>query len=69
MAAQPNMTGMARLLYFTVGVAATSWGLWGAAAGWKQWTWLTLGGLAMLLGIIGYSPLHALFGTKDPKAN
>jgi hypothetical protein len=65
MAAEPNMAGMARLLYVAAGMAATSWGLWGANRGWTQWTWLTLGGAALILGIIGYSPLHALFGTTD----
>jgi len=28
-----------------------------------------LGGVALVLGIIGYSPLHALFGTNDQKAS
>jgi hypothetical protein len=68
MAAQPNIAGMARLLYVAVGAAAASWGLWGADPGWTQWTWLTLGGVALVLGIIGYSPLHALFEAKDQKA-
>ena len=65
MAAQPNIAGMARLLYVAVGAAAAIWGLWGAGQGWTQWTWLTLGGVALVLGIIGYSPLHALFKATD----
>ena len=69
MAAQLNVAGMARLLYVVAGAALASWGLWGAEQGWTQWTWLVLGGVALVLGIIGYSPLHALFGTNDPKAS
>jgi len=41
----------------------------GADRGWTQWTWLALGGVILVLGAIGYSPLHALFGTKDQKAS
>jgi DUF2892 family protein len=69
MAAQPNVAGMSRLLYVVVGAAVASWGLWGADRGWTQWTWLALGGVILVLGAIGYSPLHALFGTKDQKAS
>jgi hypothetical protein len=71
MAAQPNIAGMARLLYVAVGAAAAIWGLWGADPGWTRWTWLMLGGVALVLGIIGYSPLNALFEAKakDQKAS
>ena len=69
MAAEPNITGMARLLYLAAGVGAASWGLWGADQGWTQWVWLTLGGLLLVLGLIGYSPLHAWFAKKEPKAS
>ena len=69
MAAQPNVVGMARLLYVAAGAALASWGLWGADRGWTQWTWLLLGGVVLVLGVIGYSPLHALFGAKDQKAS
>ncbi len=69
MPAEPNVAGMARLLYVVAGAAIAIWGLWGADPGWTQWTWLVLGGAAMVLGLIGYSPLHALFGTKDQKAS
>ncbi len=68
MAAEPNITGMARLLYLVAGAALVSWGLWGADQGWSQWSWLALGGAVLVLGLIGYSPLHALFATKHPKA-
>lgn len=69
MAAQPNVAGMARLLYVVAGAAVASWGLWGADAGWTQWAWLALGGVILVLGIVGYSPLHAWFGAKDQKVN
>ena len=69
MAAQPNVAGMARLLYVVAGAGLASWGLWGADRGWTQWTWLLLGGVVLVLGVIGYSPLHALFGTKGQKAS
>jgi hypothetical protein len=69
MAAQPNILGMARLLYIVGGAAVASWGLWGADQGWTQWAWLTLGGVMLVLGLIGYSPLHAWFGKKEPKAS
>ena len=45
MAAEPNIAGMARLLYIVAGAAVASWGLWGADQGWTQWTWLVLGGV------------------------
>lgn len=68
MAAEPNVTGMARLLYVVAGAAVVSWGLWGADQGWTQWSWLTLGGALLVLGLIGYSPLHALLVKKPSKA-
>lgn len=64
MAAEPNITGMARLLYLVAGAAAISWGLWGADQGWTQWVWLIFGGVVLVLGMIGYSPLHAWFARK-----
>lgn len=69
MAAEPNVAGIARLIYVVAGIAAASWGLWGADQGWTQWTWLTLGGAALVLGLIGYSPLHAIFRPKDQKVS
>jgi hypothetical protein len=68
MAAEPNVTGMARLLYFVAGLAVSGWGLRGADAGWTQWFWLALGGALLVLGLIGYSPLHALFLKSNEKA-
>lgn len=68
MSAEPNVTGMARLLYIVIGAALASWGLWGADPGWTQWTWLVLGGVALVLGLIGYSPLHAGLLKKTQKA-
>jgi Inner membrane protein YgaP-like, transmembrane domain len=65
MAAEPNITGMARLLYIVAGVGVASWGLWGAAPGWTQVTWLVLGGVVLVLGLIGFSPLHAWFARKE----
>ncbi len=44
MAAEPNITGMARLLYLVAGAALVSWGLWAADQGWSQWSWLAFGG-------------------------
>lgn len=69
MAAEPNVAGMARLMYLVAGAALASWGLWGADQGWTQWTWLALGGALLVLGMIGYSPLHALLVKKHQKAN
>ena len=68
MAAEPNVTGVARLLYIAAGAAVASWGLWGADQGWTQWSWLVLGGALLVLGLIGYSPLHALLAKKNQKA-
>jgi hypothetical protein len=65
MTAEPNIAGMSRLLYLVAGVAVVSWGLWGADQGWSQWTWLALGGIILVLGLIGYSPLHSLFAKKQ----
>jgi hypothetical protein len=69
MAAQTNIAGMARLLYVAGGAGAAIWGLWGADGGWPRGAWLILGGAALVLGIIGYSPLHALFEVKNQKAS
>jgi hypothetical protein len=69
MAAEPNVTGMARLLYLVAGGALASWGLWGASQGWSQWSWLVLGGTLLVLGLIGYSPLHAMLAKKNQKAS
>ena len=68
MAAEPNVAGLARLLYLLVGAAVASWGLWGADQGWTQWTWLAVGGVLLVLGLIGYSPLHASLAKKNQKA-
>jgi hypothetical protein len=69
MAAEPNVVGVGRLLYMVVGAAVASWGLWGANQGWAQWTWLVLGGALLVLGMIGYSPLHALLAKRHEKAS
>jgi hypothetical protein len=69
MAAEPNVAGVARLLYLVVGAAVVSWGLWGADQGWTQWAWLALGGALLVLGLIGYSPFHAWFAKKPQKAS
>jgi len=69
MAAEPNVAGVARLLYVVAGAAVASWGLWGADQGWTQWTWLALGGALLVFGVIGYSPLHALLAKKHEKAS
>jgi hypothetical protein len=68
MPAEPNVSGMARLLHVVAGIAVASWGLWGAAQGWTQWAWLTIGGVLLVLGLIGYSPLHALLAKPKSKA-
>ena len=70
MAAQPNVAGMARLLYAVAGAGMAGWGLWGADQGWTRGAWLLFGGIALVLGMIGYSPLHAwLLQNKDRKTN
>jgi hypothetical protein len=65
MGAEPNVAGMARLLYLVGGAALASWGLWGADPGWTQWTWLALGGALLVFGAIGFSPLHAWLVKKQ----
>lgn len=69
MAVESNLKGMARLLYLIAGAAFISWGLWGADQGWTQWAWLALGGAILILGLIGYSPLHSLFAKHNQKAS
>ena len=69
MAAEPNVAGMARLLYLVVGAAVASWGLWGADQGWTQWAWLALGVALLVLGLIGSSPLHALLAKEHQKVS
>jgi hypothetical protein len=68
MAAEPNVAGIARLLYVVAGAGLASWGLWGAGPGWTRWAWLLFGGVTLVLGIIGFSPLHAWLRTNDQKA-
>ncbi|HEY2646693.1 MAG TPA: YgaP-like transmembrane domain [Candidatus Acidoferrales bacterium] len=68
MAAVANISGLARMLYLVAGVGVVSWGLRGADSGWTQWAWLILGGLLMVLGAIGYSPISTLFSRKQEKA-
>jgi len=68
MAAEANVSGVARILYCVAGAALASWGLWDADPGWTQWTWLVLGGLLLVLGVIGYSPLHAILSQEQQKA-
>ena len=69
MTAEPNVAGIARLLYVVAGAAVASWGLWGANQGWTQWSWLALGGALLVLGVIGYAPWHALLAKKNQKAS
>jgi uncharacterized membrane protein len=69
MQAEANVSGMARTLYLVVGAAFAMWGLWGADQGWTQWTWLALGGTLIVLGLIGYSPVHSMLANKNKKAN
>ncbi|HWF12260.1 MAG TPA: YgaP-like transmembrane domain [Candidatus Acidoferrales bacterium] len=69
MLAETNVSGTARALYLVIGAAFAIWGLWGADQGWTQWIWLTLGGLLLVLGIIGYSPVHSILAKNHQKAN
>ena len=69
MPAEANVSGMARILYIAGGAAFSSWGLWGADQGWTQWAWLAAGGLLLVLGLIGYSPVHAILSNKQKKAH
>ncbi|HET6144222.1 MAG TPA: YgaP-like transmembrane domain [Candidatus Acidoferrales bacterium] len=69
MPAESNVSGMARVLYLAGGAALSMWGLWGADQGWTQWTWLAAGGLLLVLGLIGYSPVHAIVSKSHKKAD
>ncbi|HTC63685.1 MAG TPA: YgaP-like transmembrane domain [Candidatus Saccharimonadales bacterium] len=67
MPAEANVSGAPRALYLIGGIALSSWGLWGADQGWTQWTWLAVGGVLLVLGLIGYSPVHSIFMKKNQK--
>jgi hypothetical protein len=69
MPAEANVSGMARVLYLAGGAALCVWGLWGAGQGWTQWTWMAAGGVLLILGLIGYSPLHAILSNQKKKAD
>ena len=69
MSAEPNVAGIARLLYIAAGAAIASWGLWGTDPGWTQWSWLAIGGLLLVFGLIGYSPVHAFIPQKAREAD
>jgi hypothetical protein len=69
MPAEANVSGAPRALYVVGGIAFAIWGLWGADQGWTQWAWMAAGGLLLVLGIIGYSPVHSILTKKHQKAN
>jgi hypothetical protein len=69
MPAESNVSGAPRALYLIGGIAFSIWGLWGADQGWTQWTRLAVGGLLLVLGLIGYSPVHSILAKKNQKAN
>jgi hypothetical protein len=69
MAAEPNVVGVARLLYLMGGADVASWGLWGTGQGWAQRSWLGLGGAQLFLRVIGNPPLNAWLAKKHQKAN
>ena len=69
MPAESNVSSMERVLYLAGGAACSSWGLWGADQGWSQWSWLAVGGLLLVLGLIGYSPAHAIVSKNQKKAD
>jgi hypothetical protein len=69
MPAEANVSGMPRVLYLAGGAAFSVWGLWGADTGWTQWAWLAAGGLLLVLGLIGYSPVHGILSNKQKKAD
>jgi hypothetical protein len=68
MSTESNATGMARIGYLIIGLAAAGWAIWGGGADWMKWTALVIGGILLVLAIIGYSPVHAMFGAKGQKA-
>jgi hypothetical protein len=70
MAAQPNVAGMARLLYVVAGLGLIGWGLWSVPGGWQRLAWVIVGGAIEVCGLIGYSPVHAIFAReKESKAS
>ncbi len=67
MALLPNLNGKLRAAYLIVGIAFACWGLYGADASWARITWLAVGGLLVVFGVIGYCPLLWLFGVRGSK--
>jgi hypothetical protein len=64
MPATPNVGGIGRALYIILGASVALYGLFGAEAAWLRFSAMVLGGALILEGLIGYSLLHALFGSK-----
>ena len=64
MAAEPNIAGMARLLYLVGRRCRGKLGIVGRGPGLDAVGVARLGGMILVLGLIGYSPLHAWFLKK-----
>jgi hypothetical protein len=64
MALMPNLNGKLRLVYFILGLISGGWGLSGADANWTRITWLALGAVLILFGVIGFCPLLWILGVR-----
>ncbi len=62
MPAQPNLTGLIRLLYIVVGLLLIAWGFFWTQRGWWHYLAPVLGGIVLIEGLIGYCVLRAIFG-------
>ncbi len=69
MPAESNVSGMARVFYIAAGLHCPA-GAYGARtrAG-RNGRGCSLGGVLLTLGLIGYSPVHALIVQKQQKAS
>ena len=62
MPAQPNLGGIARVVYAGAGAALIAWGLLGTDTAWMHYLLPILGGILLIEGIIGYCMACAAFG-------
>lgn len=62
MPAQPNLSGLFRLVYIAVGLLFMAWGFFWTEKGWWHYLAPVLGGIVLVEGLIGYCALCAVFG-------
>ena len=69
MAAQPNLSGLARGAYATAGAALILFGFFGVDGEWAHYLLPSLGSVFLIEGLIGYSMALAALGVGRKEGN